>query len=120
MSITIYHNPACSTSRKTLALLQQNGIEPQIIHYLDAPPSRDTLIALIAAINLPLRELMRSKESLYESLKLNDPSLSDDVLIDAILSHPVLLNRPIVVTPLGARLCRPVESVLDILPASEP
>ena len=115
-NITIYHNPRCGTSRNTLALIRNTGAEPEVIEYLLTPPSRETLQALIAQLAMPVRELMRPKEKLYEELQLDNPALSDDALIDAMLVHPILINRPIVVTPLGARLCRPSEAVLDILP----
>ena len=114
--ITIYHNPQCGTSRNTLALIRNSGAEPEVIEYLKTPPTRDTLRALIAQMAISVRELMRSKEAIYAELALDNPALSDDVLIDAMLAHPILINRPIVVTPLGARLCRPSEAVLDILP----
>ena len=116
MSITIYHNPSCGTSRNTLAMIRQSGVEPVIIEYLKTPPTRARLVELTAAMELPLRGLLREKESAYKQLGLDDESLSDDVLLDAIAAHPVLLNRPIVVTDKGARLCRPSELVLDILP----
>ena len=114
--ITIYHNPQCGTSRNTLALIRNSGAEPRVILYLEAPPSRVELVALIAAMGTPVREVLRAKEAIYKDLKLDNPLLSDDQLIDALLAHPILLNRPIVVTPLGTRLCRPSEVVLDLLP----
>ena len=114
--ITIYHNPACGTSRNTLALIRNTGTEPRIIHYLETPPSRAELVALIEASGLPVREVMRTKEKIFSELRLGDPTWSDDELIDFMLAHPILINRPIVVTPLGTRLCRPSEAVLDILP----
>ena len=114
--ITIYHNPQCSSSRNTLALIRNSGAEPEVIEYLKTPPTRDTLVALLAQMAMPVRELLRSKEAIYAELALDNPALSDDALIDAMLAHPILINRPIVVTPLGTRLCRPAESVLDILP----
>lgn len=114
--ITIYHNPKCGTSRNTLALIRNTGAEPRVVLYLDTPPSRVELVALIARLGLPVRELMRAKETLYKELDLDNPDLSDDQLIDALLAHPILINRPVVVTPLGARLCRPSEAVLDLLP----
>ena len=114
--ITIYHNPQCSSSRNTLALIRNSGVDPEVIEYLLTPPTRDTLRALIAQMAIPVRALMRSKEAIYAELALDNPALSDDVLIDAMLAHPILINRPIVVTPLGTRLCRPSEAVLDILP----
>lgn len=114
--ITIYHNPKCGTSRNTLALIRNTGAEPRVILYLETPPSRAELEALIAAMGVPVRELMRAKETIYQELALDNPALSDAQLIDALLAHPILLNRPVVVTPLGARLCRPSEAVLDLLP----
>ena len=113
---TIYHNPACGTSRNVLALIRNAGIEPEIIDYLKTPPGRDKLLALIAQMQIPARALVRAKGTLYEELALDNPALSDDALVDAMVTHPALMNRPIVVTPLGARLCRPSETVLDILP----
>jgi arsenate reductase (glutaredoxin) len=114
--ITIYHNPACGTSRNVLGLIRNSGAEPRIIEYLQTPPDRDTLVALIDAIGVPVRDVLRIKGTPYAELGLDDPSLTDAQLIDAMLAHPVLINRPIVVTPLGTRLCRPSEVVLDILP----
>jgi arsenate reductase (glutaredoxin) len=113
----IYHNPACGTSRNTLALIRAAGIEPLVIEYLKTPPGRDTIRALAAATGQPLRALLREKGTPYAELGLADPSLSDDQLLDAIAAHPILLNRPIVVTPLGTRLCRPSEAVLPLLPS---
>ncbi|HDZ8833138.1 glutaredoxin-dependent arsenate reductase [Aeromonas dhakensis] len=115
-AITIYHNPECGTSRNTLELIRNSGVEPTVIHYLETPPSRDELVALIAAMGMPVRELLRKNVSPYEALALAEDRFSDDELIDAMLVHPILINRPIVVTPLGTRLCRPSELVLDILP----
>ncbi len=115
-AITIYHNPECGTSRNTLALIRNSGLEPTIIHYLETPPSRDELVALIAAMGMPVRDLLRKNVPPYEALGLAEDRFSDDELIDAMLAHPILINRPIVVTPLGTRLCRPSEVVLDILP----
>lgn len=115
-AITIYHNPECGTSRNTLALIRNSGVEPTIIHYLETPPSRDELVALIAAMGMPVRDLLRKNVPSYEALGLAEDRFSDDELIDAMLAHPILINRPIVVTPLGTRLCRPSEVVLDILP----
>lgn len=114
--ITIYHNPKCGTSRNTLAMIRNSGVEPTVIEYLKTPPTREQLLALIAASGLSVREVMRSKEALYTELGLADPARSDAELIAAMLAHPILINRPIVVTPLGTRLCRPSELVLDILP----
>ncbi len=116
-AIKIYHNPQCGTSRNTLALIRNSGAEPEVIEYLKTPPSRETLIQLVAQTGQPLRALIRSKETLYGELQLDNPALSDEQLLDAMLAHPLLINRPIVVTPLGTRLCRPSEAVLDILPA---
>jgi arsenate reductase len=118
-TITIYHNPKCGTSRNVLALIRNAGIEPQVIEYLKTPPSRDELKRLIAATGAPVRELMRAKEAVYTELGLDNPALSDAALIDAMLAHPILINRPLVVTPLGTRLCRPSEAVLDLLPAPQ-
>jgi arsenate reductase len=116
MTITIYHNPACGTSRNTLAMIRQSGEEPQVIEYLQTPPSRERLIELIAAMGVGPRDLLRKKDTPYEALGLDDPKWSDDELIDLMLTHPILINRPIVVTPLGTMLARPSEAVLDILP----
>lgn len=115
-AITIYHNPECGTSRNTLALIRNSGVEPTIIHYLETPPSRDELVALIAAMGMLVRDLLRKNVPPYEALGLAEDRFSDDELIDAMLADPILINRPIVVTPLGTRLCRPSEVVLDILP----
>ena len=118
-SITIYHNPACGTSRNTLALIRDSGVEPVIVDYLRTPPGRARLVELIHALGMPVRDVLRRKGTPFDELKLDDPSLSDDQLIDFMLAHPVLMNRPIVVTPLGTRLCRPSEAVLEILPSAE-
>lgn len=115
MSVTIYHNPSCGTSRNTLAMIRQSGEEPEIIEYMKNPPSRARLKELIKAIGTPVRELLREKGTLYAELGLADPKWSDDELIDFMLAHPILINRPIVVTPKGVRLCRPSELVLDLL-----
>ena len=114
--ITIYHNPACGTSRNTLALIRNTGTEPEIIEYLKAPPSKERLLALLVAMDISPRALLRQKGTPYDALGLGDAKWSDDQLVDFMLSHPILINRPIVVTPLGTRLCRPSEAVLDILP----
>lgn len=114
--ITIYHNPACGTSRNVLGLIRNSGQEPTVIEYLKTPPDRATLTALIAAMGVPVREVLRIKGTPYEELDLGNPKWSDDELIDFVLQHPILINRPIVVTSLGTRLCRPSEAVLDILP----
>ena len=115
-NITIYHNPACGTSRNVLALIRNSGEEPTVIEYLKTPPDRATLTALIAAMCVSARAVLREKGTPYAELGLDDPQWSDVQLIDFMLQHPVLINRPIVVTPLGTRLCRPSEAVLDILP----
>lgn len=117
--ITIYHNPACGTSRNTLALIRNAGIEPRVIEYLEDPPDRETLTGLITAMGVPAREVLRQKEAPYAELHLDDPSLGNDALIDAMLAHPILIQRPIVVSPLGTRLCRPSEVVLDLLPSPQ-
>lgn len=118
-AVTIFHNPRCGTSRNTLALIRNAGIEPEVVLYLEAPPSREQLAQVINASGLPAREVLRSKEALCAELGLNDPARTDAELIDAMVAHPVLINRPIVVTELGTRLCRPSELVLDILPAPQ-
>ena len=118
MTITIYHNPACGTSRNTLAMIRQSGEEPVVIEYLKDPPSRERLVELIRAMDMPVRALLREKGTPYHELGLDDPKWSDDELIDFMLAHPILINRPIVVTDKGVRLCRPSEVVLDILPNS--
>ncbi|MFN4119820.1 arsenate reductase (glutaredoxin) [Acidovorax sp.] len=117
--VTIYHNPRCGTSRNTLALIRNSGIEPEVIEYLKTPPDRATLTALIAATGQPVRDAVRAKEAVFDDLQLGAPGVTDAQLIDAMLAHPILINRPIVVTPLGTRLCRPSELVLDILPAPQ-
>ncbi|MGH8846896.1 MAG: arsenate reductase (glutaredoxin) [Polaromonas sp.] len=114
--ITIYHNPQCGTSRNTLALIRNTGVEPDIIEYLVTPPTRDKLLELIAQMGISVRDLLRRKGTPYDELRLDNPALGDEALIAAMLAHPILINRPIVVTPLGTRLCRPSEAVLDILP----
>ena len=114
--ITIYHNPQCGTSRNTLALIRHAGLEPRIVPYLEQVPTRAELLALLAALGTPVREAMRAKEAIYKALDLDNAQWSDNALIDAMLAHPILINRPIVVTPKGARLCRPSEAVLDLLP----
>jgi arsenate reductase len=115
VSVTIYHNPACGTSRNTLAMIRQSGEEPEIIEYLKHPPSRARLLELISAMAIPVRALLREKGTPYAELGLDHPKWSDDQLIDFMLAHPILINRPIVVTPKGVRLCRPSEAVLDLL-----
>ncbi len=114
--ITIYHNPRCGTSRNTLAMIRNSGVEPNVIEYLKTPPTREQLVALIAAAGLGVRGIMRTKEALFTELGLADPAQMDEALIAAMMAHPILINRPIVVTPLGTRLCRPSEVVLEILP----
>jgi arsenate reductase len=119
MDVTIYHNPACGTSRNTLGLIRNAGIEPAVIEYLKNPPDRATLVDLIKRTGLSVREAVREKGTPFAELGLDNPSISDEQLIDAMLAHPILINRPFVVTPLGVRLCRPSEVVLDILPAQQ-
>jgi arsenate reductase len=116
MSVTIYHNPDCGTSRNTLAMIRQSGVEPTIIEYLKTPPSRERLKELVAAMDIPVRALLREKGTPYKKLGLDDPKWTDEQLIDQMLAHPILINRPIVVTPKGVKLCRPSEAVLDLLP----
>ncbi|MGM3174347.1 glutaredoxin-dependent arsenate reductase [Dickeya lacustris] len=118
-NITIYHNPACGTSRNTLAMIRNSGTEPTIIHYLDNPPSHDELVKLIADMGISVRALLRTNVEPYEALGLAEDQFTDAQLIDFMLRHPILINRPIVVTPLGTRLCRPSEVVLDILPDAQ-
>ncbi len=116
MSVTIYHNPACGTSRNVLALIRERGEEPEVIEYLKTPPSRAELVGLIERMGIAPRDLLRRNGTPFNELKLDDTSLPDDALIDAMMAHPILINRPIVVTPRGVRLCRPSETVLDMLP----
>ena len=116
MTVTIYHNPQCGTSRNTLAMILQSGEEPRIIEYLKTPPSRERLIELIGQMGISVRSLLREKGTPYAELKLGDPKWSDDELLDFMMAHPILINRPIVVTEKGVRLCRPSEKVLDLLP----
>ena len=118
-TVTIYHNPKCGTSRNTLAMIRNSGIEPEVVEYLKTPPDRATLLALIAATGQSVINAVRSKEAVFAELQLGAPGVTDEQLIDAMLAHPILINRPIVVTPLGTRLCRPSEVVLDILPAPQ-
>ena len=118
-AITIYHNPDCSTSRNTLALIRNSGVEPMVIEYLRTPPGRAKLVELIAAMGVPVRSVLRQKGTPYDELMLDDPKWTDDQLIDFIVEHPILMNRPIVVTSMGTRLCRPSEAVLDILPSPQ-
>ncbi|SCY35092.1 arsenate reductase (glutaredoxin) [Microvirga guangxiensis] len=119
MDAIIYHNPQCGTSRNTLGLIRNAGIEPHIIEYLKTPPTRLLLRQLIARMGLSVRDVIREKGTPYHELGLDDPELGDDHLLDAMMEHPILINRPIVVTPLGVRLCRPSEAVLDILPPQQ-
>lgn len=116
MDVVIYHNPDCGTSRNTLALIRNAGIEPHVVEYLKTPPSRAMVVALVERMGIPLRDVIREKGTPFAELGLSDPSLSDDALLDAIETHPILLNRPIVVTPTGVRLCRPSEEVIELLP----
>ncbi len=119
MTITIYHNPKCGTSRNTLALIRNSGDEPVVIEYLKQPPSKEVLKNMLTTMAFSARELMRKKESLYEELQLDEDKWSEDALIDLMFAHPILINRPIVITPLGMKLCRPSELVLDILPSPQ-
>ena len=116
MDVIIYHNPACGTSRNVLGLIRNEGVEPHVVEYLKTPPSRAMLRELAARMGLPLRALLREKGTPYAELGLGDPALGDDAILDAVAAHPVLINRPIVVTPNGVRLCRPSEEVIDLLP----
>jgi arsenate reductase len=119
MSVTVYHNPDCGTSRNTLEMIRNAGMEPEIIEYLNVPPDREKLKDLIARAGLTIRAALREKGTPYSELGLGDTSLSDEVLLDAMMQHPILINRPFVGTPIGVRLCRPSEVVLDILPAGQ-
>ncbi|WP_437871733.1 arsenate reductase (glutaredoxin) [Methylorubrum extorquens] len=119
MDVIIYHNPACGTSRNTLAMIRNAGLEPHVIEYLKTPPERALLKRLLDRADLSVRDVLREKGTPYAELNLGDPALSDDHLLDAIEAHPILLNRPLVVTPKGVRLCRPSEAVLDLLPAQQ-
>ncbi|MFN7101057.1 MAG: arsenate reductase (glutaredoxin) [Pseudorhizobium sp.] len=116
MDVIIYHNPDCGTSRNTLAMIRNAGVEPHVIEYLKTPLSREMLIQLIARMGIPVRDLLREKGTPYAELGLGDPALSDEQLLDVMMAHPILINRPIVVSPNGVRLCRPSEDVLDLLP----
>ena len=118
-AVTIYHNPACGTSRNVLGLLRNSGVEPRVVEYLKTPPTRDELADLIHRMGIPVRDVLREKGTPYAELNLDNPDLTDDQLLDAMMAHPILINRPIVVTPLGVRLCRPSEAVLDILPGPQ-
>jgi arsenate reductase len=117
--ITIFHNPACGTSRNVLALIRNSGVEPEVIEYLKQPPGKERLRTLVAAMGTGVRSLLRQKGTPYDDLKLDDPTWSDEQLLDFIVAHPILMNRPVVVTPLGTRLCRPSETVLEILPSPQ-
>ncbi|MEE3504550.1 arsenate reductase (glutaredoxin) [Acidiphilium acidophilum] len=119
MNVTIYHNPDCGTSRNVLALIRNAGIEPVVIEYLKTPPNRPELANLIARMGIPVRSVLREKDTPYAELGLDNPALSDDALLDAMMAHPILINRPIVVTEIGVKLCRPSESVLGILPVPQ-
>jgi arsenate reductase len=118
LDVVIYHNPACGTSRNTLALIRNNGVEPTVIEYLKAPPTRAELVSLLARADMTPRQLLRQKGTPYAELGLDDPGLTDDRLLDAMMAHPILINRPLVATSLGVKLCRPAELVLDILPGA--
>ncbi|MGY8677700.1 arsenate reductase (glutaredoxin) [Bradyrhizobium sp. UFLA05-153] len=115
MTVTIYHNPSCGTSRNTLAMIRQSGAEPVVIEYLKTPPTRERLKELVAEMGISVRALLREKGTPYRELRLEDPNWTDDQLLDFMIAHPILINRPIVATPKGARLCRPSEAVIDLL-----
>jgi arsenate reductase len=119
VTVTIYHNPACGTSRNVLGLIRNSGEEPLVVEYLKTPPERSELVALIRRMGMPVRDLLRRKGTPYDALGLDAPGWTDDQLIDLMRAHPILINRPVVVTPLGVRLCRPSEVVLDILPGRQ-
>lgn len=119
MDVVIYHNPACGTSRNTLAMIRSAGIEPHVIEYLKTPPSRALLRQLVERLGISVRDLLREKGTPYAELGLGNPALSDDALLDAMMAHPILINRPIVVTANGVKLCRPSELVLELLPAQD-
>jgi arsenate reductase len=119
VDIVIYHNPECGTSRNTLAMIRNAGIEPHVIEYLKTPPNRQRLVSLIARMGIGARDLLREKGTPYQELGLADAALSEDQLVDAMMAHPILINRPIVVSPLGVKLCRPSEEVLDLLPSGQ-
>ena len=119
VDIVIYHNPECGTSRNTLAMIRNAGIEPHVIEYLKTPPNRQRLVSLIARMGIGARDLLREKGTPYQELGLADAALSEDQLVDAMIAHPILINRPIVVSPLGVKLCRPSEEVLDLLPSGQ-
>ena len=115
MTVTIYHNPACGTSRNVLGLIRERGEVPEVIEYLKTPPSRDVLVGLVAGMGISVRDLLRQRGTPYDALGVGDAGLSDDQLLDAMMAHPILINRPIVVTPKGVKLCRPAETVLALL-----
>jgi arsenate reductase len=119
MDVVVYHNPACGTSRNTLAMIRNAGIEPHVIEYLQTPPTRALLVALLDRAGLTVRDVLREKGTPYAELGLGDPALTDAQLLDAIEAHPILLNRPLLISPKGVRLCRPSEAVLDLLPAQQ-
>ena len=119
VDIVIYHNPKCGTSRNTLAMIRNAGIEPHVVEYLKTPPARELLVELIARAGMAPRALLRDKQAEFAELGLADPALSDDALVDAMVAHPILINRPLVVSPLGVKLCRPSEEVLDLLPTPQ-
>ena len=119
MAVTVYHNPACGTSRNVLALIRNTGEEPEIVEYLKTPPTRSELADLIRRMGIPVRDLLRRKGTPYHELGLDDPKWDDDRLLDLMIEHPILINRPIVISPLGVRLCRPSETVLNLLPAPQ-
>lgn len=119
VDVVIYHNPACGTSRNVLAMIRNAGIEPHVVEYLKSPPSRELLVQLIRRAGMTARDLLREKGTPFVELGLGDPALGDDALIDAMTTHPILINRPLVVSPLGVKLCRPSEAVLDLLPAPQ-
>lgn len=119
VDIIVYHNPECGTSRNTLGLIRNAGIEPHVVEYLKTPPTRELLVQLIARAGISPRELLREKGTPYAELGLGDTALSDDALLDAMMAHPILINRPLVVSPLGVKLCRPFEAVLDLLPSAQ-
>jgi len=119
VDVIIYHNPDCGTSRNTLGLIRNAGIEPHVIEYLKCPPSRGLLKSLIARMGVSVRDVVRVKGTPYRDLRLDDPTVTDEQLLDAMIAHPILINRPIVVTPLGVKLCRPSEAVLDLLPGPQ-
>ncbi|GHC71171.1 arsenate reductase (glutaredoxin) [Limoniibacter endophyticus] len=119
MDIIIYHNPDCGTSRNTLAMIRNSGIEPHVIEYLKTPPSRAMLVQLIERMGTDLRALLRKKDTPYTALGLDDPGLTDDQLLDAMMTHPILINRPVVISPKGVKLCRPSEEVLELLPPQQ-